>query len=419
MVARFSRVLPRLLVAAWLWLHFGFVTMAADWPQWRGPNRDALSPETGLLDSWDADGPPLLWKAQGLGAGYASVTVAQGRIYTMGTLKGQASVISLDVKGGKRLWATPVGSGSDPNCTPTYDGGLVYGLTKDGDLACVDAKSGKVRWSKNFSRDFRGRMMSGWGYSESPLVDGNRLICTPGAEEAAIVALDKKTGKTIWKAESPGHGGAAYASIVVAEVGGIRQYIQLMGRGLIAVDAKDGRHLWSYNRIANGTANIPTPIVKDNYVFCSTGYNSGAALLKLTPSSGGIDVEEVYFLSHDTLQNHHGGMVLVGDHIYCGHGHNNGFPICIKMLTGEVAWSKGRGPGTGSAAVVYADGHLYFRYDNGVMALIEATPDEYREKGKFRIPSHSGPSWPHPVVADAKLYLRWHDGLLCYDVKRR
>jgi hypothetical protein len=172
-----------------------------------------------------------------------------------------------------------------------------------------------------------------------------------------------------------------------------------------------------YNRIANDTANIPTPIAKDDYVFCSTGYNTGAALLKLEKTDDGVTANEVYFLRSDTLQNHHGGMVLLGDHIYCGRGHNNGFPICVELQTGRVAWEKGRGPGSGSAAVVAADGHLYFRYDNGVMALIEATPDRYVEKGTFKIPDCRDPSWPHPVVAGGKLYLREQDALLCYSLK--
>jgi outer membrane protein assembly factor BamB len=397
--------------------------LAAEWPQWRGPNRDGKSSETGLLDAWDSDGPPLLWKTQGLGAGYSSVAVAQGKIYTMGTIKGQESIIAVDMTG-KRLWATPLGSGNEPNCTPTYDSGAVFGLTKRGDFACLDAKTGKVRWSKNFSKDFGGRMMSGWGYSESPLIDGNTVVCTPGAQNAAIVALDKKSGKTIWRASTPslgraGKDGAGYSSIVVAEVGGIRQYIQLMGRGVIGVNAKDGSFLWNYNRVANGTANIPTPVVKDDYVFCSTGYGTGAALLKLTPKGGGIEAQEVYFLNGNKLQNHHGGMILIGDHIYCGRGHNNGFPTCIEMLTGKEAWSQGRGPGSGSAAVTYADGHLYFRYESGLMALIEATPDEYREKDTFKIPVRESHSWSHPVISDGKLYLRAQDTLLCYNVEKK
>jgi len=398
--------------------------LADDWPQWRGPGRDGISKETGLLDQWDSDGPPQVWMAKGLGSGYASVAVAKGKIFTMGTQRGRTTIVAIDLDG-NILWTAPIGGGGEPNCTPTYDEGLVYGVSKGGDLACVDAETGEVKWQKSFPKDFGGRMMSGWGYSESPLIDGDRLICTPGAKDAAMAALDKKTGETIWRASASDakgrdtSGGAGYSSIVVAEVGGIQQYVQLVGRGLIGIAAKDGRALWSYGKIANGTANIPTPIVKGNFVFCSSGYGTGAALLRLTASGGRVRADEVYFLPGDKMQNHHGGMILVGDHVYCGHGHNNGFPICVELKTGKIAWFKGRGPGTGSAAVAYADGHLYFRYENGVMALIEASPRGYKEKGAFKLPQQSGPSWPHPAISDGKLYLRSQDVLLCYDVRKK
>jgi outer membrane protein assembly factor BamB len=266
-------------------------------------------------------------------------------------------------------------------------------------------------------------MMSHWGYSESPLVDGDRLICTPGAPDAAMAALDKKTGRVLWKAGLPepgqqGRDGAGYSSIVVSEACGVRQYVQLTGRGLISVSAKDGTFLWSYHRIANRTANISTPLIDGDYVFCSTGYGTGAALLHLVPDGAGVKAEEVYFLNAKQMQNHHGGMVRVGEHIYCGHGHNQGFPLCIEMKTGKVAWRGGRGPGRGSAAVLHAEGRLYFRYQDGVMALIETTPDEYRLKGSFTIASNNGKHWPHPVIAGKRLYLRDQDTLLCYNIAR-
>ncbi len=188
---------------------------------------------------------------------------------------------------------------------------------------------------------------------------------------------------------------------------------------LAGVSAADGKLLWTYNRVANGTANIPTPIVKGDYVFCSSGYGTGAGLLKLVKDGSGVKALEQYFLEASELQNHHGGMVLVGDYVYCGHGHNQGFPICVEMLSGKITWEPGRGPGKESAAITCADGHLYFRYQDGVMALIEATPDKYVLKGSFQLPSLNGPSWPHPVVAGGRLYLRDQDTLLCYDVKRK
>lgn len=393
---------------------------SGDWPQWRGPNRDAVSTETGLLAEWDSSGPPLAWKASGLGRGYSSIALAGGRIYTMGDRGEQQFVIALDAKDGDQVWATPVGkkwNDGGPRCTPTIDGDMVYAITPAGDLVCLDAKTGRGIWTKNFAKDFQGRMMSGWGFCESPLIDGPNLICTPGGDKATIVSLNKKSGKLNWSAAVPDCGGAAYSSIVVSNGGGVKQFVQLVGRGLAGVAAKDGKFLWMYNRVANGTANIPTPIVKDDYIFCSTGYNTGAALLKLERKGTSVAANEVYFLRSDTMQNHHGGMVLIGDYVYCGRGHNNGFPICVELTTGKVAWDKGRGPGSGSAAVVAADGRLYFRYENGVMALIEATPEGYHEKGTFKIPDCHDPSWPHPVVAGGKLYLREQDALLCYSLK--
>lgn len=391
-----------------------------DWPQWRGPNRDGHSPDRGLLDRWPDGGPPLLWTARGLGGGYSSVAVANGTIYTLG---GGTNLVAINAADGSILWKTRVGPGDSPNSTPTVHDGLVYTLTTGGDLACVDAQSGEVRWSKNFEKDFGGRMMSGWGYSESPLVDGKKLVCTPGAQDAMIVALDRKTGATIWKSAMPqvgGNGldGAGYSSIVISQAAGVRQYVQLVGRGVIGVAAEDGTLLWGYNRIANGTANIPTPIVQGDYVFCSTGYGTGAALLKLSREGRGIKAEEVYFLEARELQNHHGGMVLVDKHVYCGHGHNQGFPVCVELATGRIAWKPGRGPGTGSAAVAYADGCLYFRYQNGIMALVKASPHKYELLGQFKLPQVLGESWSHPVIIGGRLYLREQDLLYCYDVSK-
>ncbi len=402
----------------------GPVGQSGSWPSWRGVHRDAVSSETGLLDSWPAEGPPLKWKADGLGGGYSSVAIDSGRIFTMGKLKDGCNVLALNFANGRRLWALRTGDG-DPNSTPTVDGDRVYALDRDGTLVCLDVSSGRLIWDKSLTRDFGGRMMSGWGFSESPLVDGDRLLCTPGVKDALIVALDKKTGKTIWKAQAPaslgtnGTDGAGYSSIVISNGGGVKQYVQIVGRGLVSVRAEDGKLLWNYNRIANATANIPTPLVKDDYVFASTGYGAGAALLQLSKSAEGVSAKEVYFLNGGKMQNHHGGMVLVGDYVYCGNGHNAGFPVCLELKTGKFAWEGGRGPGQGSAAVIEADGNLYFRYQNGVMALIGANPKKYILKGKFETATKNGEGWPHPVIVDRQLFLRDQDALLCYDIAKK
>lgn len=397
---------------------------AADWPQFRGPNRDGHSPDTGLLTEWPSDGPPLLWRATGLGQGFSSVSVAAGRIYTMGNRANEECVIALDAVDGSSIWSQPIGpvranggGYGGPRCIPTISDGFLYALGLNGDLVCLDIERGALRWRKDFTRDFGGRMMSNWGFTESPLVDGNQVICTPGGDRATMVALNKATGAVVWAATVPNTGGAAYSSPVIAEVGGIRQYLTLVGRGLIGVSARDGRHLWSYARVANGTANIPTPVVRGDVVFCSTGYQAGAALLRLVPANNGVRAEERYFLSSQQFQNHHGGFVLVGNHIYAGHGHGQGFPVCIDLNSGRAAWGPVRGLGSGSAAVTFADGHLYFRWENGTMALIEATPTDMKVKGSFQLPRGSAPSWPHPVVIGGCLYLRDQEQLYCYDVR--
>jgi outer membrane protein assembly factor BamB len=394
------------------------------WPQWRGPHRDGVSEEQGLLQNWTSKGPPLAWKTNGLGAGWASVAIANGKIFTMGNRGGIVSLVARDGKTGAPIWSRPIGEKTDdhPSSTPTVDGDLVFAVGPHGDVACVQESDGKLVWQTSFVRDFGGSVPT-WKYCESLLVDGEKLICTPGGREATLVALDKKTGDLIWKCAVPsGAGnGSGYSSTVISEAAGVRQYVQLMGAGTgcIGVAADDGRFLWKYPRVANGTASIPTPIVHGDNIFCSSGYGTGSALLKLVRSGNGIEVQEVYFLSANQLQNHHGGLVLVDDYIYGGQGHNNGIPICIELKTGKVKWGGKRGPGSGSAAVVYADKQLYFRYEDGLMALIQASPKGYKLDGKFKIPPVPGAdkSWAHPVVAGGKLYLREQDSLFVYNVQ--
>jgi outer membrane protein assembly factor BamB len=406
--------------------------LASDWPQWRGPKRDGVSTETGLLPSWPPAGPKLLWSSyqvngkKGVGRSYSSVVVAGGRIFTMGDRDRFCYVLALDEATGRELWATKISTadGDGPRCTPTVDGDRIYAVSRQGVLACLSASKGDLLWQKDYERDFGGSMMSGWGYSESPLVDGAKLICTPGGDNAAVVALDKVKGSLLWRATVPkakrNNNGAGYASLVVAEAGSIRQYITLLGSGLIGVEANTGRFLWRYDRIANGTANIPTAIVRDDLVFCSTGYGTGSALLRLVPVNGGVVAREEYFLKGDTLQNHHGGVVRVGDYVYGGHGHNEGHPFCLDMKRGRLMWGPTDSVGEGSAAVVYADGRLIFRYQDGVIALIEATPKAYHLVGQFTPPSANPQQsfWSHPVVANGRLYLRDNQTLLCYDVRR-
>jgi outer membrane protein assembly factor BamB len=404
---------------------------SAGWPGFRGPSRDGVCTETGLLKEWPAEGPRLLWRLDGLGRGYSSIAIVGDRFYTMGDLAREKEersqyVLAFGLKERRLLWAARVGAPHDdggPRGTPTVDGDRVFALGTDGDLVCLEAASGVTRWQRNLTRDFGGRVMSMWKYCESPLVDGDKVICTPGGEKALLVALEKGSGKLLWQTAAPalgprGQDGAGYASPIVAEIEGMRQYIQVAGRGIIAVEAETGRVQWSYNRIANDTANIPNPVVHGNLVFVANGYSAGSALLRIRRDGDTFQAEEVYFLQPRQFDNHHGGIVLVGDHVYGGVGFSKGDPACVDLLTGSVAW-KARAPSSGSAAVLYADGHLIFRYDRGLVALVEASPGGYRLKGQFKALASSGPAWAYPVVYQRRLYLRHNDLLACYDLDQQ
>jgi hypothetical protein len=406
-------------------------TASRDWPEFRGPGRNGVCSETDLLKSWPDGGPKLLWKLEGLGKGLSAVSIANGRLFTVGDRESEDGqekqfVLAYDLRTQRLLWATPIGPNyhggpPGPRCTPTVSGRLVYVLGTEGDLACLNAADGTINWKKNIVQEYGGKMMSGWKYSESPLVDGNKVICTPGGENAMMVALKKSNGETIWKCAVPklgdkGGDGAGYASAVVAEIDGVRQYVQLVGRGIIGVDANTGRFLWGYNNVANNVANIPNPVVRGPYVFATTAYSTGAALLKIVRNGDGFEAREVYFIDPKDFQNHHGGVVLVGDYLYAGHGPNKGDPACVEFGSGKVVW-KQRSPSRGSAAVLYADGNLIFRYDRGEVLLVEATPEEFRITGRFKPLRGSGPAWAHPVVHNGRLYLRHSDILTCYDLR--
>ncbi|MGV3724215.1 MAG: PQQ-binding-like beta-propeller repeat protein [Actinomycetota bacterium] len=388
-----------------------------NWPQWRGPDRTDVSTEKGLLKTWAPDGPRLVWKSTGLGNGNSTPSIANGRIYGL-SYQGQDEVIwAVDEATGAPVWKTRLaaanmtigrqaldGSGS----TPTVDGDRIYTLGVSGDLVCLDL-AGKIIWRKNLVTDFGGKVPE-WGYSESPLVDGDRVIAAPGGKAATLVALDKATGAVAWKSQVPAGDGAQYASAIIADVFGERQYLQFLAGGVVGVAAKDGAFRWRYNEPANESANCPTPIFRDNHVFAATGYNHGGGLAKLEKSPNGITVKPVYFTKR--MQNEHGGMVLVGDYLY---GFDRANLTCLDFKSGEVKWFN-RSVGEGS--VTFADGHLYARGENGQVALVEATPAGYQEKSRFTPTDRSGKTaWPHPVVTGGRLYLRDQGALLCYDVK--
>lgn len=405
-------------------------TSSADWPQWRGPKRDGLSTDAGLLQEWPKDGPPLLWEAKGAGRGYSSVAIAAGRIYTMGDGPSTAGdkdeyLLCFDEATGKQLWKTKLGPAwnagfsnwQSSRSTPTLDGDRLYVLTPHGNLVCLETAAGHEVWRKNMQKDFGGKKGDNWGYSESVLVDGDKVVCTPGGEKAVMAALDKKTGATVWTATWPGVRGAGHSSIVISQIGNTRVYVQTTAGGACGVRARDGKLLWKYD-IDRTTAVVPTPIVRGDLVFFTAGYNRGGALFRQVPQPDDeVKIEEVYGIKKD-LRNKHGGVVLVGDCLY-GDTNDNGTPFCADFRTGNLLW-QGRGSGSGSAAVTYADGRLYFRYANGKMVLALPSRDAYTEVSGFKVP-HSGdrPSWSHPVIAGGKLFLREGDYLLCYDLRKK
>lgn len=389
---------------------------SADWPQWRGPHQDSISTDTGLLKAWPTGGPELQWKATGLGAAFSTVSIAGDRIYTMGDMDGSSYAFGLDRTDGKRIWITKIGKAgapgwgkyTGPRSTPTVDGNRVYVLGQYGELACLEASSGRKLWEKNLIKDFGGKRPS-WGYSESVLVDGDKLLCTPGGKKGAIVALDKETGASIWQSEAF-KDEAHYSSLVCAEIEGVKQYVQLTARSVAGVGT-DGTLLWQAKRKGK-VAVIPTPIVKDNCVYVSSGYGIGSNLFQVNQTDGQFSARQVY--ADKTMANHHGGVLLYGDHLY-GYCDKNGW-ICQDFATGQIVWAEKKQAGKGS--LTCADGMLYLRSEaKGTVALIKATPAGYQETGRFIQPDFGKPkTWPHPVVAGKRLYLRDQDVLLCYDL---
>ena len=400
------RWISPLAAACWLSAY------AADWPQWRGPNRDGISKETGLLDSWPAGGPHLFWKTQGLGEGHSSFAVVGDRLYTQGQQGNQEFVIAFDTRTGKQLWKTPSGRayhesrGHGPRGTPTIDGNRLYALAADGTLVCLDTATGERIWGMNIVERFGGHVPT-WGISESPLLDGDRVIVTPGGPGASVVALDKIKGNLLWKSQSDP---AGYSSPISFDASGSRKVVVFTARGAMGLDLTNGDLQWRYDKVANRTANIATPIVHDGFVFLSSDYGTGCALLKLTQGGRVGGASEIYF--NRDMRNHYSTSVLIGDTVY---GFSSGILTAMKFLTGEVAW---RNRSVGKGSVTYAEGRLYALSEEGVMGLIDATPEGYTERSRFEIHRGSFPTWTPPVIANGKLYLREQDNLYCYDIHR-
>jgi FOG: WD40-like repeat len=401
-------LLPAILLLALA--HQAPAQSSAGWPQWRGPNRDGISKETGLLKQWPAEGPSLVWKASGAGGGYSSFAVANGKLYTMGLRGEREYVIAFDIATGKEAWSTAHGSafrndqGDGPRGTPTVDGDRVYALGGSGDLTVLDARTGKIVWSKNVLTEFGGSNLR-WGISESPLVLGNKVLVNAGGSGASIVALNKADGSLIWKSQSDR---AGYSSAIPLELNGTTQVVFFTGRRAVGLDAKDGRLLWEYEKPSNQTANVATPVARGNRVFLSSGYGTGGGVVEIKADN---KAQEIWFTRD--MRNHHSSSVLIGDYLY---GFSESILTAIRFDTGEIAW---RDRSVGKGSLVYADGNLYCFSEDGVVGLVEATPTGYKEKGRFRIVQGNLKTWTHPVVVGGRLYLRDQDTIYAYDVRQK
>ncbi|MAM45066.1 MAG: polyvinylalcohol dehydrogenase [Planctomycetes bacterium] len=388
-------------------------SFAGDWPQWRGPNRDGVSTEKGLLDKWPEGGPKLVWKAKGLGVGFSSVSVRDGLIYTMGDGKEASHVFCLDAKNGKILWTSkPVGkTGGNykgTRCTPTLDGDRLYALGQFGDLVCLEASNGAEVWRRSLTEDFGGRS-GGWNYTESPLVDGDKVMVTPGGKKGTVVALSTKNGKLAWQSKDFTDG-AQYSSLIVRDFGGRRQYIQLTGSSVAGLDAKTGETLWKAPRKGR-TATITTPVFHEGHLFVSSAYGVGCNGFKVTRNKAGFSAKQIY--ANKSISNHHGGCIRVGNYVY---GSSGGTLACLELKTGKEMWRK-RSAGKGSIVVV--DGKIILRAESGPIALVELNPKAYKEISRFDQPDRSrAKAWPHPVVSNGILYIRDQGILLAYDLRK-
>jgi outer membrane protein assembly factor BamB len=391
----------------------GAQSSPAEWFQWRGPNRDGHSEETGLLKEWPSNGPPQVWRTTGAGTGFASFSASGGKLFTLGARGNVEYVIAFDAASGKRLWETPNGQrfrnemGDGPRSTPTIEGTRLYAFGGTGELSCLDMATGSKIWSVNVVQQFGGTTPY-WGYSESPLIVGDRIVLNAGGRKASIVAVNKADGKTIWQNHNDA---AGYSSPMLLRTGSLQQVVFFTGQRALAVDPRDGRLLWSYNRASNNTANIATPIIRGNRVFFSSDYGTGAALLDVKAAGNVASAEEVYFTRE--MRNHHASSVVVGDYIY---GFSSSILTALKFDTGDLAW---RNRSVGKGSLIYADQRLYLYSEQGVVGLADASPTEYRERGRFSIQQAGPPTWSHPIITNGRLIIRDQDNVYAYDVRAK
>lgn len=417
-----------------------------DWPQWRGPDRTGVSKEKGLLKAWPKDGPKLLWTYRETDQGFSGPAVVGNILYILGTRDDkEEAVIAIDIEKGKELWSHKIGPifdfqgntwGAGPRSTPTVDGNMLYVLGAQGNLVCLDITAkeakGKELWRVNMIKDLKGEMMPrddyNWGYSESPLVDGNLVLVTPGSTDGAVAALDKKTGKVQWRSKDLKNK-APYSSIVAADIHGVRQYIQQSysddGGFVSGIEAKSGKVLWSESIFKGDSFAIgPTPVVRGNLVYVTTGYGGGCHLFELDKE---MKTKNLFTKANQKkVKSDHGGVVLIGDYVY-GHTDKVGWLCQEFKAPGKLKWSD-ETIECKSGALIAAEGLLYLLSDQGDVALVEANPEEYKQISIFKLPEaakkyakqanfRAAKIWTHPVIANGRLYLRDQELLFCYDIR--
>ena len=426
-------MIPRVLCLVALLFYQTVIVAEPSWTVFHGLNRDNVSSETGLLKSWKEEGPSLLWKNDTIGntefPGYSSVTVSEGRVFTSGNVKtgdsdqvANAYVFALNEKTGKEIWRydngtawTDKGKFPGERSSPTIDGNRIYAFSAVGRLACIEAATGKEIWARNLREEYAAELPV-WAYAESPVIDGNKIVCWISGEKAAVVALDKMTGKTLWTTPSTGQRGN-YSSMTLFDHGGQRIYVNMNQAGVLAVNGETGKQLFAIPYKTEWDVMATIPYFFDGKLFVISGYGTGSKLFKLNVNGTTITPEEIW--AESKFDNMHGGIVIKDGYAYGASHHYKRQRnwMCVKLEDGSIVWEN---PGVGMGSVTYADGMLYCMSEKeGIVALVKATPKQYEETGRFTLPEGVGMYWAHPVVCNKKLYLRHGTVLYCYDIAEK
>jgi outer membrane protein assembly factor BamB len=401
------------LVAAFL-ISTATLTLASEWPQFRGPNRDGKSTETGLLKQWSPGGPELLWSYEDMGLGYSTVIVADGLVYTNGVVgkDKHGTLYAFDLNGNLKWkkgygpeWA---GRNLGSHTPPTFDAGRLYHMSGECIISCLDAKTGEKIWAVDTRSEF-GAVNLKWGLAEAPLIDGNKVICTPGGKDATMVALDKMTGKTIWTTTGLSEL-SAYCSSQLITWGSKRFILTMVAKSIIFVDVENGKVLRQIPHTCKYDISAVRPIFDNGLLYVTNGYGYGGIMYEISSD----------FSSHTEkwiekkLDCHHGSVIFLDGHIY---GAGSGGWLCLELASGKVKYES---KGVGKGSVLFADGMLYcYGEKKGDLALVKASPNGYEQISSFKISKGKGKHWAHPVISDGRLYMRHGNALMVYDIRAK